>query len=41
MASKKQHRIERFSSASLGPWRNEEPKFQGERLAESAALDCG
>lgn len=35
------HRIERLSSASIGPWKGGEPSFHGERLTENAVIDCG
>jgi GNAT-family acetyltransferase (TIGR03103 family) len=35
------HRIERLSSASIGPRRSDEPHFHGELLTENASVNCG
>lgn len=35
------HRIERMSSASIGPWKGGEPRHHGERLTRNAVIDCG
>ncbi len=35
------HRIERWSSATIGAWRSSEPRHRGERLPENATVDCG
>jgi GNAT-family acetyltransferase (TIGR03103 family) len=35
------HRIERMSSASIGPWKGGEPRHHGERLTRNAVVDCG
>lgn len=35
------HRIERWSSATIGAWRSAEPRHRGARLPENATVDCG
>jgi GNAT-family acetyltransferase (TIGR03103 family) len=34
-------RIGRMNSASIEPWRMDEPQFNGEPLADAASVDCG